>query len=304
MARTRKTPEPGPGRVARLAGAAMSTAAAHPAGTAGGIAMASVAIAILTNALAMQPGAHPAPLFLGTRPAPAGEVVLRTPAAAADDAGSIDELVRRTTGEVRPAVDPGLVSEIQAELKARGFYLGDVDGLTGPMTSAAIIRFEEEEGIAVSGEPTGDVLAALRKGRPDRRSDAGDAAAPPPPATVAAPPLPPARPMAAADAAPPPVALPAVAEGAMPRAEPAVLRTPAPPPAAPAAPSPPDPRLARVQESLDLLGYGPLRPDGRWTAGTRDAIRRFEENRGLPVTGEINEAFVAELVRIGGLALD
>ncbi len=38
------------------------------------------------------------------------------------------------------------------------------------------------------------------------------------------------------------------------------------------------------------------------TGGTRTAIRRFQEDRGLPPTGAINERFLKELIRIGGLA--
>ena len=47
-----------------------------------------------------------------------------------------------------------------------------------------------------------------------------------------------------------------------------------------------------------------LEAPGFWTAETRDAIRRFEENRGLPVTGRISEAFLTELIQIGGLSLN
>ncbi len=297
MARKKPAPPPAPGRIARLAGAAV----ARPAATGGGILMLAVAAVILTNALALQPGAHPAPLFKDTRPVPPGAIAPATAGPVAEEVDSIDDLVRRTTGRAEPAIDSGLVREIQEELKARGYYLGEVDGLTGPMTSAAILRFEEEEGLRATGEPTGDVLAALRAGRPDRRSEVVE----PQPAPAHVPPPPPRpaelRPMTAA-AEPAPAAMPALAgSGDTLQATPAVLRSepaPAPPPAAS------DPRLARVQEALDLLGYGPLSPDGQWTPETRAAIRRFEENRGLVVTGEINEAFVAELVRIGGLALD
>jgi peptidoglycan hydrolase-like protein with peptidoglycan-binding domain len=92
-------------------------------------------------------------------------------------------------------------------------------------------------------------------------------------------------------AAPSPRTVAAIA-GESPPAQPAVART-APPP---------DPRLARVQEALDLLGYGPIEADGTWTPATRAAIRRFEQNRGLTVTGELTPAFLDELVRIGGLS--
>jgi peptidoglycan hydrolase-like protein with peptidoglycan-binding domain len=259
------------------------------------------------------------------------------PVVASVDAGapeidSIDDLVARTTGRLPPAIDGGLVSDIQAELKARGYYDGEVDGLTGPMTSAAIVRFEQEAGLPVTGEPTGDVLAALRAGAAPR-SDASPSSTPAARTAVA---VPQTRPAAAtpADASPDPL----VATGSTslpvpppPRARPSAVSSDAAsvdpetteavaatsprtvaaiagesPPAQPAvartAPPPPDPRLARVQEALDLLGYGPIEADGTWTPATRAAIRRFEQNRGLTVTGELTPAFLDELVRIGGLS--
>ena len=41
--------------------------------------------------------------------------------------------------------------------------------------------------------------------------------------------------------------------------------------------------------------------DGVMTAETREAIRQFQAYYGLPQTGAINEAFLSQLVKVGGL---
>lgn len=58
---------PSPARPSIFRGLA-STLVANPTSTAGGLVMTAMAVAIMTNALALQSGRHPHPLFLGTRP--------------------------------------------------------------------------------------------------------------------------------------------------------------------------------------------------------------------------------------------
>ncbi|WP_165645137.1 peptidoglycan-binding domain-containing protein, partial [Oharaeibacter diazotrophicus] len=113
--------EPPPRSIARSAAGVLF---ANPTSTAGGLVMTAMAIAIMTNALALQSGPHPAPLFLGTRPV----------AAAAEPAAE-----PREPFNLR---DRAMVADIQLALKARGYYGGDVDGLPGPMTSTAIAAYE------------------------------------------------------------------------------------------------------------------------------------------------------------------
>jgi murein L,D-transpeptidase YcbB/YkuD len=45
--------------------------------------------------------------------------------------------------------------------------------------------------------------------------------------------------------------------------------------------------IARVQQALNARGYhaGPV--DGQWGQSTMDAVRRFQQAAGLPVTGEL-----------------
>jgi peptidoglycan hydrolase-like protein with peptidoglycan-binding domain len=90
----------------------------------------------------------------------------------------------------------------------------------------------------------------------------------------------------------------------------AALRQPAPQPEASRAepapqdqvqPAVPDERVAAVQAALARAAYGPLRADGVFGPQTRDAIRRFQADRKLPTTGEIDDALIAGLREVGAI---
>ena len=56
---------------------------------------------------------------------------------------------------------------LQVALKARGLYPGAVDGVRGPLTRAAVIRFQRRRNLAVDGVAGPQTRAALgRRGRP------------------------------------------------------------------------------------------------------------------------------------------
>lgn len=118
-----------------------------------------------------------------------------------------------------------------------------------------------------------------------------------------APPAPPARaPQAAAPAAP--AAAPAPARGAArdPIAEMIRLGGPVPvPPGNVGRPDQGDVVLAG-QRALARLGYS-VKVDGLMGSGTRQAIERFEQDRRLPVTGELNARTVRELSAASGIAV-
>lgn len=59
-------------------------------------------------------------------------------------------------------------------------------------------------------------------------------------------------------------------------------------------------RIRRVQTGLAELAYEPGPIDGELTVPTRDAIKRFERDRGLPETGEIGAALLSELEKMSG----
>jgi len=63
----------------------------------------------------------------------------------------------------------------------------------------------------------------------------------------------------------------------------------------------PDDRVAAVQRALAISAYGPLREDGILGPDTREAIIRFERDRGLPPTGEVSDRLIMELRAAGAL---
>ncbi len=58
--------------------------------------------------------------------------------------------------------------------------------------------------------------------------------------------------------------------------------------------------IRRVQTVLAELGYLPGTIDGFLGEQTRDAIRQFERDRHLPITGDVTEALMAELAKTSG----
>src|SRR4051794_23213209 len=94
---------------------------------------ATLALAIAVNALFLQAGRHPAPLF----------------PRAADGPGS---------GAKR---DP-LVEAVQTALKSAGSYPGPVDGVLGPQTKAAIAAFQSATRRTATGVPTPDLPGAIK----------------------------------------------------------------------------------------------------------------------------------------------
>jgi murein DD-endopeptidase MepM/ murein hydrolase activator NlpD len=59
------------------------------------------------------------------------------------------------------------VAAVQAALKAKGLYRAEVDGVPGPLTRAATVRFQRRKGLAVDGVVGPSTRRALgRRGRP------------------------------------------------------------------------------------------------------------------------------------------
>ena len=110
------------------------------------------AIAILVNALFMQSGPHPAPIF-ANKPAP----VAAPAAALAPQRKPADAKIDTT----RPRSDT--VAEIQRELVRHGFYDGATDGVYGPKTDTAIRNFEQAAGLRPSAEPNDMLLASIAR---------------------------------------------------------------------------------------------------------------------------------------------
>jgi peptidoglycan hydrolase-like protein with peptidoglycan-binding domain len=143
--------------------------------------------------------------------------------------------------EVHP--DPvELTRAIQRELNGRGYESGMADGLVGPVTRAAIMAFEYDRGLALTGQPTNALLKQILLGsgaaaagrRGDVRVHSAEAKA----------------------------------------------------------------LIGSVQVSLAKLGYGPGPINGRLGPSTSRAIRKFEADQGLPVSGRISGPLISRLARI------
>jgi hypothetical protein len=164
----------------------------------------------------------------------------------------------------------------------------------------------------VTGEPSASVL--------DHIATAAIAAPEPVATTSPAPPLPAAEvtisDLAAAPAPPSPLPIEAVAaetsvDEPAPPAEEVLTYPPRSAEAVPAATNAsistapvPDGGVERtmsVQKALNLIGYGPVPEDGVAGEATTGAIRRFELDHGMPITGAAGDALVDRLVAIGAM---
>lgn len=143
-----------PGRIGQM----FALIARHPREAVGLLVAAGAATAILVNALFLQPGPHPAPIWAyksrpvvdekPTRP----RVVTTQPAA---PAATLDAGQGRTRGDI--------ISDMQRELSKRGFYDGAVDGVWGAKTDAATRDFAQAAGIKAPIEANEDLLRLIVK---------------------------------------------------------------------------------------------------------------------------------------------
>ena len=121
---------------------------------------AAAAIAILINALVLQPGPHPAPLFVGKPVKIAAEPAANPVTALPRPRPSEAEPARpATTSNARSKAE--IVTEIQKELARKGFYDGVADGVLGPKTDTALRDFEKAAGLRALGEVGEGVLKTI-----------------------------------------------------------------------------------------------------------------------------------------------
>lgn len=292
--------ESGDGLMARL----IDRTFENPAMSGGLLVMALTATAIISNATLLQGVRHPEPLFT-TRPAevagappvaqtPVGPqtadwmidtapmphlsprraaTAVVAPAPAGDIAAILAETPMPPVAIPDPrAADAALLIEIQRELARVGLYRDAIDGVSGPRTTAAIKAFETAAGIVVTGLPSPDLLTALRQPMPpaDTRTILPRAAG----ADVEA--------LALSRREHERAQLIAAEER---RAAEERQRE----------------NVRIVQLALNRIGYGPLATEGADDGDTRDAIRRFELDNGLPITGAATDEVIARLIAIGAI---
>jgi peptidoglycan hydrolase-like protein with peptidoglycan-binding domain len=242
---------------------------------------------VAVNAVALQDGAHPAPL-LGYADEAARQHAVPRPAPASLTGASDPEAEaeRRRAAEE----DVALLRDLQELLTERGFYSGEIDGLRGPMTSDAIRAWQQTAGLEPTGEPTVALLAQIQL------------------SSYVSPPVPEANPLREASAsqepgerAQPEANAPGLPSMSTLSGEDVALVSPEPDflPDEPVR----DPRVEALQSVLADLGYAPGRIDGEMGPQTEEAIRRFEADRGMSPTGDVSERLLRELSAVSGIPL-
>lgn len=63
-------------------------------------------------------------------------------------------------------------------------------------------------------------------------------------------------------------------------------------------------RIAAIQRALTDYGYGQLKPTGVLGTDTQAAIQKFEKDRKLPITGQITDRLIKDIVVLTGRPID
>ncbi|MEJ8473923.1 peptidoglycan-binding domain-containing protein [Roseibium algae] len=175
--------------------------------------------------------------------------------------------------EANVPVASALVLDVQREMRRIGVYRGPLDGLPGPATEMAIRQIQRLQGQPETGIATQALLAVIML-QGNRSVEAATTS------TTAMPALPRPKPHAGY-----------VQSTSVPVPEPIVV-------------APENMRFAKIQQLLADLGYGPLRADGVLGENTSAAIRRFELDRGLPITGDLGPKVIERLEMVSGSKLN
>ncbi len=292
------------GRGAALAGRLV---ARHPLSAGGTAAFVVVFSFVAANAMWYQHGVHPSPLLRTRVPLVSPQTAERIAAAEGAEieprnvttfvikredeksAESVEDVIAAAASETtieKPSPErvttvpdtsaSPLVADVQKELGRIGLYDGVPDGRPGPLTSAAILRFEKQSGQTGTGIASAELLRALR-------ATSGQKLAAVMPAS-----RPYADPKRAVADVDPVAAAIRSAEGdkmLTPRAEIPVSSE----------------MVLNIQKGLSNLAYADIVVDGVAGDQTRAAIRHFEKHYRLPQTGEPNPKVLKKLKEIGAL---
>jgi peptidoglycan hydrolase-like protein with peptidoglycan-binding domain len=140
-----------------LGGGLLRALGGSPRDAFGLLLVAGLSGAILVNALYLQPGPHPSPIFtIRPRPVttePVGSVAVPRPRPA--------EAARTDPAPARPRAE--IITDIQRALARHGFYDGPVDGVHGSRTDTAIRDFMQAAGGKWAGEPNEELLRTITR---------------------------------------------------------------------------------------------------------------------------------------------
>ena len=247
----------------------------HPRVLGGLVAFGVIFSFVAANALWYQPRRHPAP-FLATRAAVDQKRIPSSDDMAENVEPGVTVFRIERQSDERPAEKPKpseLVRRIQEGLATRGLYDGPADGLTGPKTEAAILFFEQTEGMEETGEASQAILDRLTEVAAASQAEENDPDI-----------------QTASTSKAPEDEVAALIEASE---EPAVV-VPAEKPASPAL-------VMKIQKALSGMAYANVKVDGIPGEATRAAIRSFEKSYRLPVTGEPSERVLKKLKTIGAI---
>lgn len=141
------------------AGTLGGSIARHPREFVGIIMAAAATLAIFVNALFLQHGPHPAPIF-ATRPVTQRPLTERE-AALPPHRPVIPQAASAVPAAIARSQAAQVTSDIQRELARRGFYDGAVDGIWGAKTDAAARNFVQTSGLKLDPKPSDSLLRAL-----------------------------------------------------------------------------------------------------------------------------------------------
>ena len=156
----------------------------YPRESVGAVLAGAAVLAVFVNALFLQRGPHPAPIF-ATRPmlvAPAPASIARPQPAKLLSMPAPVQNPAPAQPPLNTMQQPSLSAlqttmAIQRELTRLGFYDGAADGIWGAKTDAGVRDFEQASGIRVNPEASDELLRMLTAARV--KLPAAEAAAPP-----------------------------------------------------------------------------------------------------------------------------
>lgn len=163
---------------------------AHPREFVGFLLGGTATVIIFFNALFMQKGPHPAPIF-AARPLVMTSAPVIAPAPIVAQPTRVPAVQSLPT-VVQPAAQPlnrvQAIAEIQRELARRGFYDGAADGIWGAKTDAGARDFGQAAGVRIDPNAPEELLRALTASatsaqpvpQPARRDPIADLIAPSP----------------------------------------------------------------------------------------------------------------------------
>lgn len=133
----------------------------HPREFVGIVLAGAAVLAVYANALFMQKGPHPAPIF-AARPLAAAPTATAQPRSVTPGARSA--AVASVSAPLAPPVPMSrvqLIVEIQHALNRRGFYDGVADGIWGAKTDAGVRDFVRAARLNINPEASEEILRAL-----------------------------------------------------------------------------------------------------------------------------------------------